>query len=87
MDFNTTIAYAFGAIILYIILWIFYKPLKILMKYVGKSALGCVGIVIFNFIMGFLGLNIGVNLATSFVVGILGLPGICLLLFLQKIIY
>lgn len=86
MDFNTIIAYAFGAIILYIILWIFYKPLKILMKYVAKSALGCLGIIAFNLSLGFLGLNIGVNIGTSVVVGILGIPGLCLLLFLQKII-
>lgn len=86
MDFNTMIAYAFGAVMLYIILWLLYKPLKIIMKYIGRSAAGCIGIIVFNFIMGFLGFNIGVNLVTSFVVGVLGLPGICLLLFLQKVV-
>lgn len=86
MDFNTIIAYAFGAVILYILIWIFYKPLKVFMKYVGKAAIGCISILVFNFLLGFLGLNIGVNLVTSFVVGILGLPGICLLLFLQKMV-
>ena len=52
MDF-TTILLMLGAVMLYIILWLLYKPLKIIMKYIGRSAAGCIGIIVFNFIMGF----------------------------------
>lgn len=86
MDFNTLIAYAFGIVILYILIWIFYKPLKFFMKYVTKAAIGCISIVLFNLSLGFLGFHIGVNLITSILVGVLGLPGICLLLFLQRMV-
>lgn len=84
MDFNTIIAYIFGGIVAYIAIWIFYKPLKALMKLIVKAAFGCIGIILFNMTFGFLGLSIGVNLGTSFIIGVLGLPGICLLVLLQK---
>lgn len=86
MDFTTIIAYLFGAIILYITIWIFYKPLLVLMKYVKKTAIGCLCICAFNFAAEFLGLSIGVNLITSMVTGILGLPGIALLIILQQLL-
>jgi inhibitor of the pro-sigma K processing machinery len=79
-------AYLFGGVMLYLVIWYFYRPLKWLMRLAVKSALGCVGLVLFNLLSGFTGITLGVNLVTSFAVGMLGLPGLGLLILLKNMI-
>ena len=83
---TSTLAYAFGGVMLYLGIWCFYRPLKWLMRIVLKSALGCIGLLLFNMLSGITGLSIGVNLVTAFAAGMLGLPGLGLLIVLQKMI-
>jgi len=83
---QTAIAYVVGAILFTIALFLLARPIKLLLKLTLNSALGCVGIIIFNLASGFLGLSIGVNIVTALTVGILGMPGFALILFLQKIL-
>lgn len=86
MNSTVTLAYAFGGVMLYLLIWYFYRPLKWLMKIVVKSAVGCVGLMLFNLLSGITGMTIGVNLVTAFITGTLGIPGLGLLLILQKMI-
>ncbi len=86
MDSTAALAYAFGGVMLYLVLWFFYKPLKWIMGIVVRSAMGCVGLMLFNLLSAITGMTIGVNLVTAFVAGMLGLPGIGLLLILQNTI-
>jgi len=84
MNSTVTLAYAFGGVMLYLLIWYFYKPLKWLMRIVVRSAFGCVGLMLFNLLSGITGMTIGVNLVTAFITGTLGIPGLGLLLILQK---
>ena len=77
------LTYAAGAVFLFIALLIFSRPIKWLLKLCLNSALGCAGLITFNFLGSLFGLHIGVNLVTCLTVGILGLPGFPLLLVLQ----
>jgi len=86
MNSTAILAYAFGGVMLYLLIWYFYKPLKWLMKVVVKAAFGCVGLLLFNLFSGITGMTVGVNLVTAFVTGVLGVPGLGLLLILQKMI-
>ena len=62
------------------------KPLKGFLILGFQSALGGVGLYIINFALNFVGLTIGVNLATASVCGLLGIPGFVLLLVLKIIL-
>jgi len=79
-------AYLFGAIILYITIWLCYKPLKAATKIICHALIGSMALIMVNFSLGWAGVNIGINAATSLISGILGIPGIGLLVFLQRML-
>lgn len=66
---------------LFIIGRIFIVPIKWILKLVFNSILGGVLIWIINLIGGTWGFHIGLNIYTSILVGILGVPGaICMII-------
>ena len=65
---------------------IFSIPLKAIFKLIGNSILGGLLIFIINIIGGSFGFHIGLNVGTSILVGILGLPGAILLIVLKLLI-
>lgn len=78
--------YIIGIIIACVLIVIFAKPLRALIKIAVNSAIGGVCIVIFNFVSQLFGFFIGVNALTAVTVGILGAPGFVMLLLLQLIL-
>lgn len=85
IEYNAILAYVFGLILLYLIGWFLLAPLKIVGKLVYNSVLGGIILVLINFFGGFIGIHIGVNPLTALLVGVLGVPGIALLLILQLV--
>lgn len=83
MEYDVIIAYIFGLILLYIAGWVLLGPLKFLFKLIFNSILGGVALILINFFGGIIGLHIGVNFVTALVTGMLGIPGISLILVLQ----
>ena len=82
-EIGILLAYAFGIFALYVIGYMFLVPIKILLKLILNSILGGIFIVLVNLIGTNWDIHIPLNLITSVIVGILGLPGaIALLLFL-----
>ncbi len=69
------IVFAFGKAML--------LPLKILLRLVINGILGGIAIIIINLIGAPLGFTISLNLFSAFVAGVLGLPGIILLVILK----
>lgn len=59
------------------------RPLGLLLKLLVRSALGLGGIWLFNLAGGLIGVQVGMNLFTGLTLGLLGLPGLGLLLLLQ----
>ena len=72
-----------GIILIILIVSIFRKPIKWLIKLLISSALGLVALLLVNLGLGAFGITIGINLYTVLTAGILGLPGIVLLLILK----
>ncbi len=72
-----------GFALLYILMWLFIKPVKIALKLIVNSLIGALLLVVFNYIGGIWGITIGVNLFTALTCGILGIPGFLLLLLLK----
>ena len=85
-DTMSIMAYAVGIIFIYIFCLIFLKPVKLIAKLVINILFGTVLVFVFNYAGGFLGLKLGLNIFTSSVAGILGIPGILLLLAIKVFI-
>ena len=79
-------AYVTGGILLLAALLLLARPIKWIFRLMINSALGCIGLMLFNLIGGLFGLYIGVNLVTALTVGLLGVPGFALILILQYLI-
>jgi len=85
MILNIT-AYIVGSIILYIFIYLCYKPLMFFFKIACHGIIGIAALIICNIICGFFGVAVGFNIITATVAGVLGLPGVALLYALSFII-
>ena len=61
---------------------VFKAPLKFIALLIFNSLLGGVILFVLNFVLALFGIEIGVNLFTAVVTGLLGVPGLVLLLIL-----
>ena len=80
---NTAIWIIIGAAILcgvVILLKVFSTPLRLAAKLALNTLLGFAELIIVNFLGTWVGVAIGVNLVNAVVAGILGIPGVVLLL-------
>lgn len=71
---------------LFVIGRIFIVPIKWIFKLACNSVLGGVIIWIINLIGGVWGFHIGLNVYTSVLVGLLGIPGAVILILLKLIV-
>ena len=71
---------------LFIIGKIFIVPIKLIGKLIFNSILGALLIFAINLIGGIWGFHIGLNLITSIMVGILGIPGAIFLIVITLIL-
>ena len=85
LTFSSVVGYVLGLIILFVVTKIFFKPIRFFAKLVANSILGAFVLWLLNLLSPILSIHIGINPITSLVTGLLGLPGICLLLLLQII--
>lgn len=85
MPFNyLTIGAVVICVLLVVLLFKIIKtPLKWAFKLLINAASGFIALVILNFFGGIVGLSLAVNLVNCLVAGILGLPGVVLLLLLK----
>jgi inhibitor of the pro-sigma K processing machinery len=88
MDLSVTSLLAFLAalFVLYILGVLLIIPLKVIPKLIINGILGGILLFIFNLIGGLFGLNIIINPLNAVIVGMLGIPGVILLLILQTIL-
>lgn len=83
MTLNTVIIFLFGIILLYILIKALAVPLKYLGMLIVNVILGGLGLWLVNVFGGAIGIQLGINLVTAAVVGVLGVPGVLLLVTLQ----
>lgn len=86
LDFNSVMAFAFAALLVYLIARILLVPFKLIVKLVLNALIGGVLLVFFNLIGSPLGLSVGINVVTASIVGFLGIPGLILLILIQFIL-
>jgi len=85
IDFNSLSLYILGFIGVIVLMRIFAKPIKIILKIALNTVLGGVLLLVLNSFGGIYGINIGINPLTSFICGVLGIPGLALLYVLRLI--
>ena len=78
--------FVFGFIFVLIICKIFVMPVKRIIKLILNSLLGVAFIYIINYFGSNYGFHLGINWWTMFVSGILGIPGVILLIVLKYIL-
>ena len=83
---NNIITYLACICFIFIFGRIFIVPIKKILKLVLNSVLGGLTIFIINLIGANFGFHIGLNIFTSVVVGLLGLPGAVCLVILKLLI-
>ena len=66
-----------------IIFKLFSAPLRLALKAGANTVLGFLALIALDLFSPILGLHIGVNLINALIVGILGLPGLALLVLMQ----
>lgn len=62
------------------------SPLKLAVRVGANAVLGLAGLWLLNLTSGFTGLSLGVNWFNALTVGVLGVPGFCLLLLVQWVL-
>ena len=86
LDYNSIIAFIACIFFIFIVGKIFILPLKTILKFILNSVVGGIIIFIINLIGGFWNFHIGLNIFTSIIVGILGVPGTILVIMIKLII-
>lgn len=86
MGIDVIFAYIFGIMMLFLVAKLLLIPLKIVWRLGINAIVGGIALLIINFIGGFFGLKIDINIITALVTGILGAPGVVMILILQYIL-
>ena len=86
MNAPVLIAVITFCIVALVIIALFFKQLKGVFALILNTVLGWAGLYIFNTVFASFAFSIGINIASATVVGVLGIPGLLLLVIL-KVIY
>ena len=85
-DGNIIGAFALGMIMLFVIVRMFYAPIKAVFKLVVNSVCGGLIMFVVNIAGSLFGIHIGINVFTALVAGVLGIPGIAFMLLAQIVL-
>ena len=86
MDINNYLVYIASIIFIFIFCKIFLVPLKSIFKLILNGGLGGLLIYIINIVGMLFDFHIGLNIITSILIGILGVPGAILLVVIKLLI-
>lgn len=62
---------------------VFTMPIRLLFRLMWNGIVGLVLLIVFNAVGGLIGVTVGINAVSCLVTGILGIPGLGLLLLLK----
>ena len=86
MDINNYLVYIASIIFLILFGKIFLVPLKSIFKLILNSILGGILIYIINIVGMLFNFHIGLNIVTSILIGVLGVPGAILLVVIKLLV-
>jgi len=74
-----------GVLLIFCLFKLFKAPIKLLLKLIINTVLAFIFLFVFNFLGAFIGVTLGLNLVNALIIGVLGMPGLGLLLILNWI--
>ena len=77
---------AAGFFILSLLFKILKTPIKLAAKIALHAVLGYAALFVLNFVGSWVGIGLGLNWVNAIIVGVLGVPGVILLLLLQYLL-
>lgn len=83
MDFLVIVAYAAGVFFLYALGKLLLIPLRVIFNLIVNAVIGGGVLLLVNFVGSFWNFSVGVNPITALLVGLLGVPGVLLLIALR----
>ncbi len=86
MDVATIVAYAFGLLLLYVVAYILYVPLRLILRLLYNAIIGGILLWAVNLVGGFFGVSVPINPVTALLAGFLGIPGVVLIIALRYIV-
>ena len=86
ISWQAVLAYAAGLVLLYFIGYLLLTPLKWMLRLIYNALIGGVLLLLLNWIGGIWGLSITINPVTALTVGVMGIPGVILLLVLKMVL-
>lgn len=85
MDVPILIAGGIVFVAMFVLLNVLFRPVRAIFALILNTILGWAGLYIFNFLFSPLGMVIGINVVSATTVGVLGIPGLILLIVLKFI--
>lgn len=86
MHVATVLACGFALFLLYVVAYILYVPLKMIVRLAYNAVLGGLALYVVNLVGRFFGFSVAINPATALIAGLLGLPGLALIIALKYVI-
>lgn len=84
--FSKVLGFILGLLIVFVVCKIFFKPLKVIFRLFLNSIIGIILLLFINSFKQFTSFFIGINPVTALILGILGVPGLILIIILKLII-
>ncbi len=72
-----------GLVLLFVVIRIFFTPLKWILKLVINTGLGYGALFVLNWLGSHIGFTLGINLFNALVTAVFGVPGVILLCLLK----
>lgn len=83
MKLSVIIAFVIGLIFLFLLGKIFVAPMKVIGRLIINAIIGGILLWVIDYFGVYIGLRIPINPVTALIAGVLGVPGIVLLIVLQ----
>lgn len=80
LNYTAVLIFTAALFAVYIIMWVFVKPIKFLLKSAFGGIVGSAALYLCNVIAAPFGFSVGINLYTAAVCAFLGVPGFLLVL-------
>jgi len=86
-DWRIAAAYTLGALLFYAFARLLFWPVRLTLRLIANAALGVLLVGVFNLAGGYFGMVLPLNPVTAVISGILGLPGVAMLLALKYLVF
>ena len=84
--FSLLLMIAAGIFLFWLLIKLFLKPIRWVFKLLINTAVGFIGLWVLNYFGAFFGISLGLNWINALIIGVLGFPGLVLLLALKYLI-